>query len=383
MKNIIFWLLGALFTCLIIFVMINFVVGHFKTGAASAPTNSNVSTSTADTNTETPYATLMKSNDSFIKAESFMKLGDYTSALAAYKTALPSASDVAQQAQIEFDIANATARSGDVIGAIQIFKQIAANTSYTPIMRAYAVEYMGRQYYAGLNPAVTTEIFKDDPYKSFFVSNDLALSYRRLFEYGSSFYPLAESELYIADWYASRITTLYQTSSSSPEIATDMAIINKNFKNADADIQRTKNDPNASQLIPEALMRKAITLSKLAYIGMASSTSVESAFKTALVAYGGLGSTNGFDGPVRYYYALFLAHKYGVNRLADIEALLKPLYTDPGHNQFMMTAFLRNIRTLNVQNPNRFKDVQYLARFDPGFKSFLVSLGWKPADFTK
>lgn len=383
MKNLIFWLLGALFTLFVIFIMINFIVWHFRVGPGSTPTNLNVSTSTVNANTEIPYATLMKSNDAFIKAESFMKLGDYTSALAAYKAALPSASDVAQQAQIEFDIANATARSGDVIGAIQIFKQVAANTSYTPIMRAYAVEYMGRQYYAALNPAVTNEIFKDDPYKSFFVSNDPALSYRHLFEYGSSFYPLAESELYIADWYASHITALYETSSSSPEIATDMAIINKDFKNADADIERTKNDPNASQLIPEALMRKAITLSKLAYIGMASSTTVESAFKTALIAYGGLGSTSGFDGPVRYYYALFLAHKYGTSRLADIEALLKPLYTDPGHNQFMMTTFLRNIRTLNVQNPDRFRDVQYLARFDPGFKSFLVSLGWKQADFTK
>lgn len=328
--------------------------------------------------TNTPFVALMKTNADFLNAQNFMKAKNYPEAIASYQFALLSATDSIQKAQIEFKIAMATAAAGVPIAAIKIYKQLVADITNIPIMRAYAVQAIGMLYYAGLDDSITTEIFKEEPYKSFFVPGDTVLSYRQLFDYGSSFYPLAVPELYIADWYAMHITTLYKTSSTSPEVTAAMAIIEQKFKNADVDIKRTQSNTNENQLIPLALLRKAVTTGKLSYLGLTSSTDAESAYKTALATYDGFGLPAGSDGYVRYYYALFLFTTYGNKRAADVETLLKPLYTDPGHDQYATVAFFKNARMRNDQIKKNF---QNLARLDPGLKTYLISLGWKTTDF--
>lgn len=330
--------------------------------------------------TNTIFATLMRTNSDFAKAQDLRQSGDYIEALAAYQAALPNAADIFQKAIIDIHIALTTSLSGDPIEAIKLYKQIEANAAYMSITRAYAVMYMGRAYDITLDPAITTEIFKDEPYASFFVSGDTALSYRHLFEYSSSFYPLALSELRIARWYASRILTLYKTSSSSPEIAVDKAIIDEKLKNADAEIERTQQYPNVNQLIPPALVQKAFVLSQLSSVGLESFTDAESAYKDALAAYAQFGLKKGSDAILRYHYAWFLLNTDREKRTADIEQLLKPIYTEPEYRESANNAFFKNAPEVSDVRKEK---LQSLALLVPEFKAFLISLGWKAADFKK
>jgi len=226
--------------------------------------------------------------------------------------------------------------------------------------------------------SVTNEIFKDEPYASFFDMNNINLSYRKLFDYASSFYPLAIPELYSANWYANRITALHKSVPTSPEITDDLAIIQEKLKNADADITRMRPYPDENPLIPGALMYKAFVTGKLSFVGLASTTAAELAYKASLAAYETYQLPAGSDGLVRCYYASFLAYPYGDKRLAEIKTLLKPLYTDPLYDQSTVARFLKNVKSRATLVK---KDIQKLASLDAGFKAYLLSLGWKQTDF--
>lgn len=365
-KNILIWLLGSL----VLLGTVGFGVWYYYI-RTPAPLYSS---------TNTISATLMRTNSDFAKAQNLRESGDYVQALAAYQAALPNAADTFQKAIIDIYIAYTTSLAGDPIEAIRLYKQIAANTAYMPVTRAYAVLYMGSVYYFTPDPSITAEIFKDEPYTSFFVSGDTALSYRHLFEYSSSFYPLALSELRIARWYASRILTLYKTSSGSPEIAVDKAIIDEKLKNADAEIERTQQYPNVNQLIPISLTHKAVVLGELSYLDFASSTDAESAYKAALAAYAQFDLKKGSDSILRYQYAWFLLNAYGKERSVDIVQLLKPTYTEPEYRESANNAFFKN--ALKISDIRKEK-LQSLALLVPEFKAFLISLGWEVADFKK
>lgn len=336
------------------------------------------SPSTIYSTTNTPYSVLVQTNSDFLNGQNFVKTKNYSKAIESYQSALLTATDPVQKAQIEFKLAAAIAASGDPIAAIAMYKKLAANPENIPIMRAYSVQAISMLYYAGLDDSLTPEIFKGEPYKSFFVPGDTDLSYRQLFEYGSSFYPLAISELYIAGWYANSILDLYKTAPSSPQIAKYNTIIEEKFKNAMADIERIKPDPNENPIVPLAFLREAVVRGKLSYAGLTSPEQAEAAYKTALTTYEGFGLPAGTDGYARYYYALFLATTYGNKRATDIQTLLNPLYTAPGHSQYAIVSFFKNARMGDIRIKRTFQD---LARFDPGFKAYLTSLGWKETDF--
>lgn len=370
MNKTIFTWLGII---LLLFVAGGFSYYYFV--AKPAPPSAPVSKYSS---TNTPFSALMASNSDFLTAQNLMRAGDYTGAIASYRKALANTSDPVLLGQIEFKLAVATALSGDKIGAIKRYKEIAANAGNTLVLRAYAVQAIALLYNTTIDRSLTSEIFSDQPYKSFVVPGDDLLSYRHLYEYASSFYPLALPETYIAFWYARHLTTLSTISSTSPQVVSDMAIIKLKLKNADVDIERTRNDPNANGVIPDVLAHKAFTVGALASIGLWSPTDAETAYKLAIATFASFGSPVGSDGYARYFYASFLAHTYGSKRIADIETLLKPLYTDPAHSQYVTTSFFKNVRD---KNDYLKKDVQGIARIDSGFKSFLVSLGWKSSDF--
>jgi hypothetical protein len=270
--------------------------------------------------------------------------------------------------------------SGDRIGAIKKYKQIVANLSYNPAARAYAILYMGQMHYNSLDDtSITAEIFKDEPYKSFFVEGNTALSYRHLFEYSSSFYPLALSELRIADWYASRITELYKVSESSPEIMNYRAIIDVKISNADAEFKRMASYPNETPFVRTALTRKAVILEKLSYLDFASAANAEAAFKVVLDLYS---TTNlkGREAILRYYYARFLLKTYGEKRAMDITEILKPIYTKSEYKTPATELFFKYAPKENSLRTERLKS---LALLDQNFRLFLMSLGWKVTDFNK
>ncbi len=367
-KSIAAWLVSAL----VAIVLIGFGIWYYRMQTLT----SNVAINNAVTNT--PSAFLMKTNADFVRAQSLLKAGDYADAIASYNVALASATSTVSKGQILYKIAAATALNGDPAGAIKLYKKIAADGSNINILRAYAVSAMSELYYAALIPSLTTEIFKGDPYASFYIATSTALSYRRLNEYAISFYPLALPELRVAAWYAAHLARLGNISTSSPEVAADLAVINQGLQKANADIRRIRYDPNANGDIPNALMREAVILGQLSSVHLESADTAEAAYRNALAMYNSFGFAPGTDGYARYYYALFLTQTYGQSRANDVQTILKPLYTTAGYQKYPVQSFFKEARLHNGMIKKGLAD---MARLDPGFRTLLVSLGWTSSDF--
>lgn len=373
-KKILIW-----FSTIVLFVVIVFIaVGLYVVISGRTPAPIVAPPVNINTNI-TPYTLLIKNNPLFVRAEHLKASGDYTTAAIAYRTALSDATSTAQKVIIKYYIANIMVYSGNYSGAIQLLKQIAGNNTYSPIQRSYAVEKMGQIFYATLSPTVTKEIFKDPPYHSLFVNGNIALSYKNLFNYSISISPIALSELHVANWYATNLNTLYKKTASSSKTTTDLNLIQGQIGKVNNDVERYKRFKISNgHYMPPILLLKAVVLGKLSHIGMASSTDVEAVFKSALTAYTVLvGKEGGVDGKARYRYASFLANTYGSKRVADIQDILRPLYTNPIYRQSLSAVFFKN-----AQNNLRVRpSVIRLALLDNGFENYLISLGWSASDF--
>jgi len=324
---------------------------------------------------KTPFSVLMQSSPDFAQAQSAADAGNYQQAKTLYQQSFNQATDDIQKGQIAYKQALLEDHFGDPIKAIDMYKAIVADPTYDSykIIKAYAVEAMAELHYRNLDPKITTEIFKDKPYSGLAVEGRTELSYRHLDEYATTFYPLGLAELRIAEWYATGIDV-----SPSPDgtaTSTYPALIQQAVKLADNDIERTKNDPNASTLIPDILVRKESLYVRMYFHKLATADEVEQVCKDAMAIY----STPELryqDGFARYYYAKFLSSQ--ASRSADVKAVLAPLYTDSGYKgSYILTFFANEKSNLFAQK----KTLVKLATSIPEFKTFLISLGWTSSDF--
>ena len=264
-----------------------------------------------------------------------------------------------------------------------MFKEIAGNTGNPDRLRANAVQEIGSMFYTYADPKITDEIFKDQSYASLQTKGNVALTYRHLFEYASSLYPLARSELYIAGWYASEL--LKQSNSNaktSTKIPSEVdaeayvAIIAQKLKNADHDIEQMRQSSFDDASVPITLSSRASTIGKLDLAGIEAFGTGKDAYQKVLDEYKSRGWTNGF---LHFRYASFLAQKNGESSAGDIRAILAPLYS--GDVAYALTGdFLRKERG-NVTGSK--EKIILLAGYDSKFKSYLLTLGWKAADFAK
>ncbi|HEV3245025.1 MAG TPA: hypothetical protein VG102_01570 [Candidatus Paceibacterota bacterium] len=328
--------------------------------------------------TDTVFSTLMSSNSEFAQGTQLSQTGQYDQALPYYKQALSSASDPAQEGEIAFKIAVVTEKSGGYSGylaAIPLLKAVAANTSYTNITRAYAVQEMGLMFYTYADPKITAAIFGDSPYTSLYVQNDTALSYRHLFEYAASFYPLALSDLRVASWYANELASSNAASTSTQAYT---SIIQQQITAANTDITRMKSDPNEEGYVPTALMREALIAGDMQLAGTTSFGDVDALFKQDLDLYAADGMPQ-YDAFARYNYASLLYRLYGSSRLSDVTQILSPLYASKSYKGSSFEEFLRNERA-NVTGEKA--HIIQLAKVDPAFKQYLETLGWTSSDFS-
>jgi len=334
---------------------------------------------TGTTNTVSTYERLLKTNPDFATAQGFAVAKDYTKAQSAYEAALRAAPDIAQEGQILSRLAGIKDSTGDHLGAIADWKKIAADTRYALGIRAYAVQYMGtmrlKYFDPNIRAAITKEIFKDSPYSTMWVPNDTALSYRHLFEYASSLYPGAVSELMIADWYAGQLIV----SSTTPEMSGYASIIQNKLSSAEEGIARLEkvSFPPGISLVPISLTREAGVKAKLARAGLSSPEVAEAAFKKAIDAYVSYGYKPGDEGFARYHYAVYLS-RLGASKADDIETVLAPFSTDPAYGSSLAASYFKAGRT-NLQGQKA--RLQILAQLDMDFKKFLTSLGWTSGDF--
>lgn len=337
-----------------------------------------------------PTTELLEGNKNYKAARQFLESGNYAQAEDSYRMALSDTADPIQQAQIQLDIAKAVILQGRYVEAIHLLKQIIARTDlHSPTSvkdeaptRAYAVQELGMMYYrysAG-KEIIAQETFKDAPYNAYLTDlNGRELAYRRLFEYGNSISPLALSESMVAFWYAHELR--YGTTNASVPSANNEYVMRTYdaLRKADADIERVKNNPIPASLFPEIYMREGIVLADMAAVGVGSYADAEARFKTSMEysvqQHSKPGNLSAF------FYAGFLASVYGNARLEDILSLLAAFRkgNEANINPEIPKYFVA-VRTrddLSVPQEN----AALLGTLDKGFKEYLMSLGWKEADF--
>jgi tetratricopeptide (TPR) repeat protein len=324
----------------------------------------------------TPAAALRESNSTYTEASALYDTNDFKAAQSKYEEALPQAKNPAEEAQIKLRIAHTVRDQGDMARAVQLYKEITANNEYPPMTQAYAAQAIAVIAGFTRDAALREEIFKGDKYSALLVKGSIPSSNRNLFEYAASLYPLALSELQVALWYAGALQTNAKENRGFTEdkIAQYRSLIADRMQLADVDMKRTENNPDDAVLRPEILRVRALTLGALFIAGYESREQVDRAFVEAFEANARYGAPG--DGNMRLWYGHYLATFKG--RRAELVGVISPLYTDPTYRTSRIGAFLAAER----DNSNGAKtSLVRVATADPGFKEFLISLGWEDADF--
>ena len=373
-----------IFAILIVLLVLALVAiaGSYYFETSAVPSNSPTQTTTAihyNASDNTPTDVLQQTNPDFQIAQKYDAAGNYASAIQYYEEALPLAADLHQEGQIEYYIALDQEKSNDYIDAIKDFKQIAAGSSW-PLLEAYAVQELGQIHSNNLsNPSINELIFSDPPYSSFVSStSSVSTAYHLLYEYAGSIYPLGITESQLAIWDARNIQTQYNSGTTTPQGIAELVKINQELAAADADIQRTKNDPVAAGAIPEILVNEGTAYGLLAQMGVADADQGEQTFQEGM-QYEAVDGDKPGD-LIRYYYAAFLYNIYGSSKEAQITDLLAPFSVGNDANIYpAASTYLASIdhhsglytRTQTIN----------LARLDRAFKAYLISLGWSNQDF--
>lgn len=331
----------------------------------------------------TPTTLLTLHSQNYALAKSYQKSKQYDLALEFFQKALPEAQDRSQTAQIRYNIAVMNEDLGNYKEAIAQFKEIAADTANSPIIRAYSVQEIGLMHYAYYKPAdrqlIITETFKDPPYSELRKDKSLNFAYTELFGYAAAIYPIANSEARLAYGYSNELQDSLRGATTSPQGKDYVALITRSVQAADADLERVKKIPSESGFIPDILARQGTTVGHLVALGAGDPRQAESYFQKSIQYAAVVG-----DKPGNYsafLYAAFLAYQYKDARAADIKSILEPFRI--GNEEAIIPGiadFFRTSRTDPTLTNEKLRLV-LMGRADPDFKKYLISLGWKASDF--
>ncbi|NQV93499.1 hypothetical protein HQ403_03345, partial [Candidatus Kaiserbacteria bacterium] len=272
-----------------------------------------------------PYL-LQENNEVYQEARFARSINNYEKALPLYEQALSASTDPDERGQIKYEIALINDKINDEINAVRLLKEVIADNSVLAVLRASAVERMGRIYYTEHDNNVFNAIFSNKPYSDFLVIGDNRASLKNLFEYASSFYPLAYSELRIADWYADSLIINAAAGQSGGKSTEEIKLlIQEKINNADEDIKKLLEAYPNSSLVSTYLMRKAVVAGKLERLGDPILGSAEvlfnNAFNRGLIQH--QGNSIGF---ISYNFAVFLS--YNESKHNDVIKTLSIFYGD-------------------------------------------------------
>lgn len=315
-------------------------------------------------------------NPLFAQAETMRKngTGSPEQIIQLYTNAAETAATPAQKGQTEFLKAVVMAGNGDALSAIQLLKQIAATTDYPPKLRAAAVQEMTIVPHSESKiDNIGKTIFSGQPYSSMLQNDDVYGAYTNLLRYAAALYPLAISEIKIATRELIEFRINNPSATSTPAaVATD---IHARVALADKDIDRMRTDVADKEIVPEALMYRAILIGKLEHAGDASLGTGDAAFQTALAAYAAVNESNAL---LNYNYALYLAWTKNPDA-AKIQKALAPVYSDATYGRATLVSYLTAQKNaVGIQKSN----IAHLAQYDPRFGTLLSSLGWSAADLS-
>ncbi len=328
------------------------------------------------TSENTTFDVLSRTNTAFTDATALADAGQFELAKTKYQEALSGAVDSQQRAQIKYKMVSMDELLGNYSGAISGYKALVSDPDAYDYVQAYAIQSLGLMYYTfgHDHPEILSETFTGEPYASFRIKGEsVNAAYRRLFEYGSTFKPLAYAEARIADWYVREAVRMQESGASETDIARIVTLVKASLGRMDADLERIQEEPNEKRIVPTVILRKAEVLGRLSRLGEATTNEAEAAYQqaVALAALGGPGN----DGFARFNYAMFLSQAFSELRRDDIVSLLQPFYEQPDvYASSPATGFIRSQRAevSSLQHTT----ILDLAKLDDGFKEHLMSLGW-------
>jgi len=322
---------------------------------------------------ESFYQSLLGKNESFAYAEGLLKSGKYSEAADHYRLALAEAEGYKEEGQLKYKIAISLGEGNNPLAAVPLLKEIIANENYTPTIRAYSVQQIGHFLYSYNSEELKNEVFKDEPYRSFIADGDYFAARRKLFEYGSSIYPLGIPELRIAKWYSEEILRLQKLDGDENTQKTDEMkdIVRQKIANADRYLTSIVTDEQARSYVAEVLYRKANVQADLYLTGDKNLGDPEETYRKSLTI---ATLRVGQESSAKMYYAMYLARMYGEERSEDIKNILKDFYVG---NKYASTNTVRSIKGEKDGKLGLKSDILLLARIDTSFGEFLKSLGWK------
>lgn len=335
-----------------------------------------------------PFSTLSIKSEKFAEANtlhfSAKTPEDQAKTEAAYKAALLDADSSAEKSMVEFRIALTVEQQGRYVEAIQQLKMIAANTQYPAFTRAYAIQELGLMYYNYGSPEITKEVFSTPPYDAMQAESG-AVSYRHVFEYASSIYPLAASESFIAYLYANDMMKLFNASTVRPLTPEEQTSyesakleVERRLASAERDIARLDKMAQERYYRSYALLRVAIVRGQLARMKLGTDEAAEAAFQKtiAITDYESGDAESAFP---RLHYAFFLSKRYGAERATEIHDLLSAIYTTMDKRAYSPIMKYFEGERKSVYGAKA--DLAALAKIDPQFKVALINLGWIESDF--
>ncbi len=318
---------------------------------------------------------LAKENQFLASADKLRNEGNHELAILEYEKAIGVAGTVEEIGIIKISIGRLYYKLGKFDLGSETFKSVAGNPDYSNVTRAYAVEAMGNEYYSTYNKELFDSIFKGEPYQSFLTEKDRDISMRKLFEYGTTFYPLPLSEARVAQWYASELVRIKASGLDDQETKTKIelmkTVVREKLNLVDKGIKDIENTPNAPR-IPVILNRQGIISMKMYLFGDTSFGNPADFFEKSLV-YSKLYNLYSTEGFTYYHYAVFLARVYGKEKSNEVSILLSHLYETDKYKNSDVTSFLKNQNNLGGVVK---EDILLLASMDQKFKKFLSDLGW-------
>lgn len=317
----------------------------------------------------------LSSRKSFREGTAALRVGDLERSYDAFSQTLVESQDIDEQGYLKYLLG----LSDPVVSrGVTELKAVVEGNGYTKITRALAASALGTRTVLDGNQTVMSAVFAQPPYSNFLDRNDRSVSYRHLFEYASSFYPTAESELQVALWYADVIykykrkkTTL--TPQEEIDVRSWRLIIERKLQNAAFFEKRIQSLPDHFEyLLPRTHLLRARVLGTLRLSG-------EETLEDPRVLYDSLITDRNRALAVesRFYYALYLDYFYGDTVREEISALVHSLYMSE-QNRPYTKVFMEHVRNESLDLKS---GAITLAFFDPAFQAFLVSIGWKDSDF--
>jgi hypothetical protein len=323
------------------------------------------------------YQNLLKNNDAFKGALNIYNARDYSKSSAQLQKSIPSIQDPVELGVAQFYLAESFAASGEYEKSITSLKTIAASQKNSAVVRALAVQEMGRLYSVYGDPRIRQAIFADEPYKNIQDPKSTLISLRNIYEYAATIYPLAFSEYRVAGWYANDLLVA-KTAASSQETNSQIEADKTAIASA---IDAAKPNMTALQGSAEKDGGANYTISLGAYASLAATMRLagdttfdpDAAYQDALSANAKYGIPDGFT---RISYATYLASSNADG--AKVKSVLDKLFqADLESHGRGLTMSLK----ISRQNPSLHASYVKIAKIDSRFKALLISLGWQATDF--